>query len=125
MLLAGRVSIKRGCRYWTGDGADQADTLNIGHGRGSESLAESCQHRHRLGGSSVVVAFERVEAVSIGADNGDSWIVFLQWQKVILILEKYEGFAGSLQRELTVSLVVILSRSNSRIRHHVRRIEHA
>ena len=69
----------------------------------------------------VVVAFDRCQAGSVGADHRDSY-GFLQ-RKDAIVLEKHHGFFRSLQSQFPMCGRVVLGKRNLRILHLCRIIE--
>src|SRR5262249_44665787 len=78
-----------------------------------------------LRGSSVVVADQRVNIVSVRPNHRNRRIWLCERQEVVLVLQQHQRLARSLQSELTVRLAVVLLKTNLRIRIQGRRIKHA
>ena len=107
--------------YWT----HQTRALDIHNFRVGISFTKSRQNRHRLGRRAVVVAHQGVQVVGVGANHRNLLGRVLQRKKVILILQKNDGFLRRAKRQLPVRFVIVFRRAYTRIRHGSRRIKQA
>ncbi len=104
---------------------DQSRALDVDDFGVWEPLADPRQHSHGLRRRPVIVPFQGIQTVGIGADHGDRFVGVLKGQQAILILQQHDGFARRLQCKLAMRFGIVLGRRNFRVRHHRARIEHS
>ena len=110
---------------WSGDGTDEAGAFHINDFGLRKAIANAGKDGDRFRRRAVVVAFQCVETVGVGTDDGDRRGRLLQGKEVIFILEQNECFAGHAKGELAVRFGIIVGRSNARIGISGGRVEHA
>src|SRR5260370_28203452 len=106
-------------------GTDQASALDIDDLGVGIAVAEASQNRQRLGRGSVVVAHQRVQVVSIGANHRNLLWRVLQRQEAILILQKDDGLLRGAKRQFAVRLGVVFAWADTRVRYRSRRVKQA
>src|SRR5580693_5176878 len=104
---------------------DQARALDIDNLGVGIARAEASQNRHRLRRGSVVVAHQRVQVVSIGANHRNLFWRVLQREEAILILQEDDGLLRGAKGQFAVRLGVVFAWADTRVRYRSRRVKQA
>src|SRR4051812_361462 len=91
-----------------GSGTREPDALGVNDIGLRELLLNAREQRDRMRRCAVVVADKRVGAVGVGADDGDAFVLLLQWQEVVVVLKQDDGFVRGLQGKRAMFFRVVL-----------------
>src|SRR5579862_1203078 len=122
---ASLVGVERGLRNGAYDRTDQTCPLHEVNFGFWKALPQTRKNGDRRGWRTVVIAFQRIETVGIGANHRYFWIRLLQRKKVIFVLQQDERFARGSQGKLAMRRSVVGRAAKFCPWNERRRIEHS
>src|SRR6266576_1162386 len=112
--LSARIALQELARHCGKRRTCERGALGISNSRFGETPAKSCQHSDGTGSSSVVVARERVHAISIWSDNGNALVSGTERKEIVFVLEQYECFTRSFQSQFAMWFSVVFRHGDAR-----------